>query len=108
MQFKPNKEEDWREYVANNDDMYGSGVIRFAQTWAELMEAQMPQGFDPKIADTTCTEADTEGITGAMYGFAVAILNDVWKWGDELKKWHNKVWGNEQAEGVINPAVIQF
>lgn len=33
-------------------------------------------------------EADVEGITGFMYGCAVSILSQYWKYGEELRKWN--------------------
>ena len=34
--------------------------------------------------------ADSEGITGFMYGCAVSMLAQCWKHGEELRRWHNK------------------
>ncbi|WP_239255521.1 hypothetical protein [Listeria ilorinensis] len=40
-----------------------------------------------------------------MYGAAVAALAHCWKYGEELKKWHNGQYGHE-GDGVVNPAII--
>lgn len=50
-------------------------------------------------------EADTEGITGYMYGCAVSILSQCWKYGEYLRKWHNKEY-NYDGDGVVNPAIL--
>lgn len=57
--------------------------------------------------------ADTEGITGFMYGCAVSILSQVWVHGEELRRWHNietqiKDEGEKANEsgGVLNPALL--
>ena len=50
-------------------------------------------------------KADTEGITGFMYGAAVSILSQCWEYGECLRKWHNKDYGYD-GDGVVNPAVI--
>ena len=50
-------------------------------------------------------QADTEGITGFMYGCAVSILSHYWEYGEFLQKWHNKEYGYE-GEGVVNPAIL--
>lgn len=34
--------------------------------------------------------ADVEGITGAMYGFALGILKECWVHGEALMAWHRK------------------
>ncbi len=46
-------------------------------------------------------------MSGFTYGYAVSILCECWKYGDELRRWHNKMWGApEDAEGVVNPAIL--
>lgn len=112
MMFR--NEKGWNESVAKNTDDYGSGVMRFADRWARLMEGRMAKG--EKLAD--CAEkmsslADNEGITGFMYGCAVSILSQVWVHGEELRKWHNlKTQIGKEGEkanengGVLNPALL--
>jgi len=34
--------------------------------------------------------ADSEGVTGFMYGAAVAMLSQCWVLGEGLRRWHNK------------------
>ncbi len=29
--------KEWGEFVNNNSDMYGSGVVRYAEGWAAMM-----------------------------------------------------------------------
>ena len=57
------------------------------------------------IADEASKVADIEGITGFMYGCAVNTLSQLWKYGEELRKWHNKDYGYE-GDGVVNPAIL--
>lgn len=57
------------------------------------------------IADSTSREADTEGITGFMYGCAVNALSQLWEYGEELREWHNKEY-NYEGDGVVNPAIL--
>jgi hypothetical protein len=63
------------------------------------------------IADSTSSEADIEGITGFMYGATVNVLAHYWKYGDQLRRWHNSKCrksgekANEAGE-TINPAVL--
>ena len=98
--------EGFAKCKENNTDLYGSAVIRYAENWADLMEKGMLEGralID--IAERASHEADTEGITGFMYGAAVNILSQVWAYGEELRKWHNKEYGYA-GDGVVNPAVL--
>lgn len=58
-----------------------------------------------QIADKASRAADIDGITGFMYGCAVNVLSQVWKYGEELRRWHNKEYDYE-GDGVVNPAVL--
>lgn len=106
----------WDNFVAINDDPYGSGVVRFAERWAEAMEAAMATGESLEdCAKRTSHEADTEGITGFMYGCAVAELSMSWVHGDQLRRWHNldTQIGHEgeranEEGGVLNPAIMNI
>ncbi|MBL4951029.1 hypothetical protein JK635_02090 [Neobacillus sp. YIM B02564] len=95
--------EDWK---AKQKDDYSLACFRYAEKWADLMESEIDSGAKVKdIADRTSHEADTEGITGFMYGASVSILSQCWLHGEELRKWHNKEYEYE-GDGVVNPAVL--
>jgi hypothetical protein len=95
--------EDWK---TKNSDPYGACTFRYAEKWADLMEKEIEKGANIKdVADSLSHKADTEGITGFMYGAAVSILSQCWEYGEELRKWHNKEYGYE-GEGTVNPAMI--
>lgn len=108
--------DGWKTFVEKNSDPYGSGVVRFAENWARLMQAEMANGAKLEdIADKASSDADTEGITGFMYGCAVSVLSQVWKHGEGLRRWHNfkTQIGNEgekanESGGVLDPAVIRI
>jgi len=100
------KESEWNHFVEINQDGYGSAVVRFAERWADMMEQDIEAGYKLwEIAKQTSIDADTEGITGFMYGCAVQILSDVWVYGEELRQWHNGRYGHS-GDGVVNPAVL--
>lgn len=109
--------EEYDDWKAKNTDGYGAAVFRFAERWADMMEAELAQ--DKKlieIADATSHQADTEGITGFMYGAAVSILAKCWVHGEELRRWHNKEVqignegdrANEKEGAVLNPAILNI
>lgn len=129
--FTVGNKERWKEWVEANTDFYGRGVITYAARWANLMEAEIqrreliPAGepetwtADEKAAwqngsiqvinetaDALSHKADIGGITGFMYGAAVQTLSESWLYGEWLHRWHNKDYGHEDAEGVVNPAII--
>jgi len=106
--------ETWDKGVAKNQDSYGGGVYHFAEQWANLMEDEISKGKALKeIAKEASHKADTEGITGFMYGCAVSILSKCWIHGEQLRIWHNldtqlQNEGEEANEKgtVLNPALI--
>jgi hypothetical protein len=107
--IKPEAQANWEKGLANNTDPYGRRCFTYAADWAALMEQQMAKGKKLEdIAEATSQKADTDGITGFMYGMAVSILRDVWKHGADLNRWHNGQYGvkDPDAKGTVNPAVI--
>jgi hypothetical protein len=104
----------WQSWIDNNTDPYGKGVIDYAERWADLMEARLTQGQTiTTMAASTSHEADTEGITGFMYGAAVSVLATSWEHGEELRRWHNlDVQIRDEGEranesgSVLNPALL--
>lgn len=92
--------------VEINKDPYSRRCVTYAEDWGRLMQAEMAKGKALKdIAEPTSHQADTDGITGFMYGAAVSMLAECWVHGEELRRWHNKEYGHE-GDGVVNPAVM--
>lgn len=90
----------------NSKDPYGYGVVKYARRWAKYMQQLITEGKTiNEIAEKASHDCDIEGITGFMYGCAVSALAQSWKYGDELRRWHNKDYGYE-GDGVVNPAVL--
>lgn len=112
--------QEWKDKQVDPDDPegsdYGLACFRYAEAWADLMEARMADGAELEdIAKQTSREADTEGITGFMYGMAVKILAHSWEHGERLRIWHNldtqiRDEGERANEGggVLNPAILKL
>jgi hypothetical protein len=105
--------DGWAKFVENNSkDQYSNGVVMYSQWWARLMQQAMDKGAKLEdIAESTSSEAGVEGITGFMYGATVNALAHCWKYGDQLRRWHNSKYGKQgekanEAGGTINPAVL--
>jgi len=104
----------WKQQCDANKEGYGGAIIIYTQTWARVMEGRISQGEQlEKIADECSHIADVDGLTGFMYGCAVAILAKVWIHGEDLRRWHNKTTqlrdeGDKANEngGVLNPALL--
>jgi hypothetical protein len=109
--------EGWKRVNKANppSEPYGHRIVTYAEDWANFMEREMATGKKLEdVAESTSREADTDGITGFMYGAAVSILAKVWEHGEELRRWHNlKIqFGNEgeranKSGGVLNPALLR-
>lgn len=91
MEILKGKEAEYQEYVAkNSSDGYSKGVVVYGEQWANLMEKALSEGKKLEdIAKQTSHDADTEGITGFMYGCAVSALAKFWVHGESLRLWHN-------------------
>lgn len=106
----------WIDGLAKNTNGYGAAVYRYADTWARVMEGMIATGQSvSSCANYASCMADTEGITGFMYGCAVSILAACWIHGEELRRWHNldTQIGNEgeranENGGVLNPALLSI
>jgi hypothetical protein len=86
MKIIESKQAEYKEYVAKNSgDGYSKGVVDYAERWADLMEKALEtwrggnelspasvMRFLVDNADKLSHEADTDGITGFMYGCAVS------------------------------------
>lgn len=105
----------WTEYRDVNVDGYGKATLDFAERWADSMEARVERGERVgDVAEECFREANVDGVTGFMYGVAVAILSRAWKFGEDLRVWHNLntqvADEGERANrdgGVLNPAILQ-
>ena len=116
MLIKPGMELDRTEYENKNSaDPYSRAVIDYELAWSAAMEHEIAAGKAvPDIAQATSHSANTEGITGFMYGAAVAGLARYWVHGAELLKWHNRKWIRDEAKadaataegGCVNPAIL--
>ena len=111
MKILEGREQDYKDWFDKNTDPYGRCCFTYAERWAEMLENLIESSADEPMkvvvdnADRLSHEADAEGITGFMYGCAVSILSQCWKYGEELRKWHNQEY-NYDGDGVVNPAVL--
>lgn len=111
MKIMNGKEHAYKDWYNKNEDGYSRACFTFAERWAELMETEIEQSDKTPLeviiecGNRLSHKADTEGITGFMCGCAVSILSQVWEYGEDLRKWHNKEY-NYEGDGVVNPAIL--
>ena len=124
MQIRPGQEEAYAKYrELNTKDSYSAGVVHFTERWADLMEKALAESRElfvgekyKTLASTLSHEANTEGITGFMYGCAVNALANFWIHGEELRVWHNLSTqlsdegerANKVPGRTLNPAVLKL
>lgn len=123
MQIVEGKEQEYKSCFDKNADPYSRRCFTYAEEWASLLEKRIPGGAsEAEItgifvihAKADSHTADTDGITGFMYGAAVSILAWAWEYGEILRKWHNleSQIGNEGEEanrngGTLNPALLKI
>lgn len=104
----------WQSWVEANTDPYGSACVRYAELWGRLMQVRIARGENlDQCAEETSHIANTDGITGFMYGCAVGMLAKAWEYGEQLRRWHNlkhqiQHEGEEanKTGGVLNPALL--
>ena len=107
MKVKKFKEAEYAQFIETNLDGFGSCIIRYAERWAGMMEQGIESGMKvDEAAELFKDEADTEIITGFMYGCAVNIVSRFWVYGEELRVWHNAKYGHT-GTGTVNPALLK-
>ena len=111
MKILQGKEKEYKDWYDKNSDGYSRACFTYAERWAETLENLIENSDEEPFqviidnAEGTSHTADTEGITGFMYGCAVSILSQCWEYGELLRKWHNKEYGYD-GDGVVNPAIL--
>lgn len=111
MKIFEGHEKEYKDWYDKNSNGYDRACFTYAERWAEMLENKIESSTEDVMkvivdnADKLSHEADTEGITGYMYGCAVSILSQYWKYGEYLRKWHNKKY-NYDGDGVVNPAIL--
>lgn len=121
MKIKSGLEAEYAAYKQlNSQDAYSARCVSYGYDWATLMDEYIDRAPDQPVANTillcakeTSNQADTDGITGFMYGAAVSGLSKFWEHGELLRRWHNKDLSPEQGESannkpgaVLNPALL--
>lgn len=84
--------EYWNTWVkVNSTNYYAKSVVEYATQFAKYMQYLMRKHNKPLylIAHNASSIVDTMRISGFMYGIAINVLVHYWKYGNELKKWHN-------------------
>lgn len=107
MQFKDKAK--WDSFAQVNNHGAALEIIDFAESWANLMEAELVKGRAvAEIADDTINHAKHyEYIAGSQYFYGVWLLYACWEHGEAIKDWHNAKHGIEAGRnGVLQDYLI--
>jgi len=105
MKIKQGKEEQYREYVAKNQDPYGKCAI----DCAEIMGKFIDDGKSFQDAENLMLETPNGNeLTGFLMGCVISGLVCYHEQGDEIKRWWNnkEKYGTPDENGVNNPALL--
>lgn len=99
--------DEWNAELERTDlDGYIMATVQFADKWARMMQHYRTHGMTMNECMAKSEEnLDYMGITGNMYGFAVALLSSNWKFGEELRLAHNAKYRHSRP-GTVNPAIL--
>ena len=99
MKIAFNLHEEYRSYVEKNSDPYSKAVVDAGEVVMNLLD----EGKTPEEAEKGLHGKE---LSGYMAGAAILAVCHFHERGEEMKKYWNKSMGNEDAKGVINPAII--
>lgn len=115
IEIHPGREKEYQEFKEKNSDSYGGAVVRYAEIFARTLQIEMKKGIPlEEVASDLSEKCGNEGITGFMYNFAIQSLSYFWKYGEQLRKWHNLEnqigdegeRANETPGAVINTSML--
>lgn len=109
MKIIEGKEKEYKDWYDKNSDGYSRACFTYAERWAEMMEEKIEESSDDimKVIVDNAFKFSMEADEEVMYGCAVSILSQCWKYGEYLRKWHNREY-NYDGDGVVNPAVLSI
>jgi len=97
----------WEKATGGKLNPYAKAIVKIATKVCEYLD-QLDQ-TEKVDANNLILKADkefNEGITGNMAGLVALLVSRYHSKGEEFRKSWNKNWSNENAKGVINPAVF--
>ncbi len=86
--------------------------MRFAHRWATLMQSLMSteKRTLEEVVRRAATDCNFDNITYPQYLHATQMLCEYWVHGNELKSWHNEMYGGKAGASSIacpvNPIVL--
>ncbi len=99
MNCKDSKKSDFAKAIDTNiKTSYGYGIIEYIFQWSFLMESEIEKHNNDNMSirdilkncvKDTEAKADTMGLSGASFGFALGVMEDCWEYGDILSEFYD-------------------
>lgn len=106
MRLHPEKFEKERVDCEGND--YALCIVQVADRVMSYLEEIGEGTFDASDLITKADRELEEGITGNMAAYVSMLVTKYHSRGEDFRKSWNKSWGRDDAQGVINPAMVTF
>lgn len=94
--------KEWLNWNKKNQEGYGWAVIEVISK----LGANLDEGLTPSEAEAKAIKGS--GITGFMAGLMAQAINQLHPRGAEFNKYWNDQFGQPDAKGTINPAIIEI
>ena len=99
--------EDWDLWVKNNTDPYGKCCVDVAREAMRMLDEINNNNWDPHdLINQADDNIDAGGITGFMAGAVAQMISHCHSKGDIFREKWNGDYGVEDADGVVNPAIL--
>lgn len=111
LKFKDEEcEKIWKNYLKEVENPFFKIAFNYTSAWGKYMQylIEYEQKQLEEIAEYSSHFVDIYGITGNIYSTAVEILSECWKYGEELRKWHNSKYRVSNTDSVVNSSVLKL
>ena len=94
MKILAGMEDFYADWKKENEDAYGKECFKFAEDWAELMEAEIEKDHDikkvlkEKALETRMKATNYRYATDFMFAIASNILCKCWEYGKYLEEFN--------------------
>ena len=108
------KQEDWQNWIGNNQDPYGKCCVDVAREVMELLDEEPDVPINPHALICRADDAiNAGGITGFMAGAVASMVSHCHSRGEEFRKiWNLDTQIHDEGEKanesgrILNPALL--
>ena len=110
-------EEKWQFKFSQHKSKHEIDGYTYAEYWARLIQKKMSEGHKLEDVAQECSDKVNIpcGIDSSVYKSAIVALVQFWKYGEQLRCWHNQdVQFNDEGDianktgEILDPIVLSF